>query len=75
MISAPRRKNLGAIPYKQLLTQYHQSLMRILRAYFNAENSQSGQKNMSAAEAGIDFALLVGDFDLRHGHLFRDKSN
>jgi hypothetical protein len=52
MTSEPRLKNLGAIPYKEMLTQYHQSLMKIQRAYIKAENSQPGQKNEAAASGG-----------------------
>jgi len=44
------------------------------QTYLEAENSQPGQKNEVAAEAGKDVALAVGDFDLWHGDFIEHQN-
>jgi len=56
---------------KAVLVEYHQSLMKILKAMADAPNTQPGEKNQATTSAGVDFARVVGDFDAKYGQALK----
>jgi len=61
--------------YKTLLAKYHKALMKIRETYRKAPNSQPGEKDEAAKNAGVDFTLVVEEFDAKYGAEIRDESN
>ena len=57
--------------FKTLLRDYHAALMKIRDTYLKVPNSERGQKNQGAQEAGITFAAKVSDFESEYGSLLR----
>jgi hypothetical protein len=60
--------------YKTLLAKYHKALMEIRETYRKAPNSQRGEKDEAAKNAGVDFSLVVEEFDVQYGTELREGS-
>jgi hypothetical protein len=57
---------------KTVLAKYHKALMEIRETYKKAPNSQRGEKDEAAKTAGVDFSLLVEEFDAQYGASLRE---